>query len=726
MNLTSSTSQNRGVPVKAVLLMAPCLVCLYVNGVMLFALSSKSAFLESSRYLLFGHLLLSDSLHLVACMLLYMIAVAKVRLTSSLCMFVLMLAEAIAVASPLTLAVMSLERYVAICLPLRHAQISTQRRTGTTIAVLWCVAMVDPYVEVLYYMALGNRIVTLQTFCSRNMLAGRVSTQINTALTGLYFLLVGAAITYTYVFILLAARSATATSRASKARRTVLLHMLQLCLCLTSTMYNMMNSTASMNASRQMGYQIQYLLFLCFIIFPRFLNPLIYGLRDNAFRAVFIHYFLFSDISKVVEVLFGEAPPPILMIGHSMGGAIAVHAAAANQTHPCSAFVSLMWWKAQRWTPYAEFPASLENAIEWRVSVAACLSGGWISPGPRGSGLVGLEVCQPSSSPDPPPPQLQVWTRCPRRRSRQDPSPMNLTSSTSQNRGVPVKAVLLMAPCLVCLYVNGVMLFALSSKSAFLESSRYLLFGHLLLSDSLHLVACVLLYMIAVAKVRLTSSLCMFVLMLAEAIAVASPLTLAVMSLERYVAICLPLRHAQISTQRRTGATIAVLWCVAMVDPYVQVLYYMVLGNRIVTLQTFCSRNMLAGRVSTQLNTAFTGLYFLLVGAAITYTYVFILLAARSATATSRASKARRTVLLHMLQLCLCLTSTMYNMMNSTASMNASRQMGYQIQYLLFLCFIIFPRFLNPLIYGLRDNAFRAVFKHYFLFRLQARGKQLA
>ena len=39
---------------------------------------------------------------------------------------------------------------------------------------------------------------------------------------------------------------------------------------------------------------------------------------------------LYSDISKVVEVLYGEAPPPILMIGHSMGGAIAVHAAAAN------------------------------------------------------------------------------------------------------------------------------------------------------------------------------------------------------------------------------------------------------------------------------------------------------------------------------------------------------------------------------------------------------------
>jgi len=32
----------------------------------------------------------------------------------------------------------------------------------------------------------------------------------------------------------------------------------------------------------------------------------------------------------VVEVLYGENPPPIIIIGHSMGGAIAVHTATAN------------------------------------------------------------------------------------------------------------------------------------------------------------------------------------------------------------------------------------------------------------------------------------------------------------------------------------------------------------------------------------------------------------
>uniref|UniRef100_A0A673H493 Protein phosphatase methylesterase 1 n=1 Tax=Sinocyclocheilus rhinocerous TaxID=307959 RepID=A0A673H493_9TELE len=37
-----------------------------------------------------------------------------------------------------------------------------------------------------------------------------------------------------------------------------------------------------------------------------------------------------KDVEKVVEVLYGENPPPIMIIGHSMGGAIAVHTAASN------------------------------------------------------------------------------------------------------------------------------------------------------------------------------------------------------------------------------------------------------------------------------------------------------------------------------------------------------------------------------------------------------------
>lgn len=44
----------------------------------------------------------------------------------------------------------------------------------------------------------------------------------------------------------------------------------------------------------------------------------------------FLFTTLIRDIGKVVELLYGESPTPIMLIGHSMGGAIAVHTASAN------------------------------------------------------------------------------------------------------------------------------------------------------------------------------------------------------------------------------------------------------------------------------------------------------------------------------------------------------------------------------------------------------------
>ena len=32
----------------------------------------------------------------------------------------------------------------------------------------------------------------------------------------------------------------------------------------------------------------------------------------------------------MVEAMYGDLPPPVMLIGHSMGGAIAVHTASAN------------------------------------------------------------------------------------------------------------------------------------------------------------------------------------------------------------------------------------------------------------------------------------------------------------------------------------------------------------------------------------------------------------
>uniref|UniRef100_A0A6I8RR71 Protein phosphatase methylesterase 1 n=1 Tax=Xenopus tropicalis TaxID=8364 RepID=A0A6I8RR71_XENTR len=83
------------------------------------------------------------------------------------------------------------------------------------------------------------------------------------------------------------------------------------------------------------------------------------------------------DIGNVVEALYGDLPPPIMLIGHSMGGAIAVHTAAANlvpsllglcvidvvEGTAMDALNSMQNFLRSRPKTFK----SLENAIEWSV-----------------------------------------------------------------------------------------------------------------------------------------------------------------------------------------------------------------------------------------------------------------------------------------------------------------------------------------------------------------------
>ncbi|TNM85047.1 hypothetical protein fugu_009225 [Takifugu bimaculatus] len=84
-----------------------------------------------------------------------------------------------------------------------------------------------------------------------------------------------------------------------------------------------------------------------------------------------------KDIGKVIEALYGESPPPIMIIGHSMGGAIAVHTAVANHVPSLlglcvidvvegtamDALNSMQNFLRSRPRTFK----SLENAIEWSV-----------------------------------------------------------------------------------------------------------------------------------------------------------------------------------------------------------------------------------------------------------------------------------------------------------------------------------------------------------------------
>uniref|UniRef100_A0A8C5RSQ3 Protein phosphatase methylesterase 1 n=1 Tax=Laticauda laticaudata TaxID=8630 RepID=A0A8C5RSQ3_LATLA len=84
-----------------------------------------------------------------------------------------------------------------------------------------------------------------------------------------------------------------------------------------------------------------------------------------------------KDVGNVVEVMYGDLCPPIMLIGHSMGGAIAVHTAASNlvpsllglcmidvvEGTAMDALNSMQNFLRSRPKTFK----SLENAIEWSV-----------------------------------------------------------------------------------------------------------------------------------------------------------------------------------------------------------------------------------------------------------------------------------------------------------------------------------------------------------------------
>ncbi|CAG2066256.1 unnamed protein product, partial [Timema podura] len=87
------------------------------------------------------------------------------------------------------------------------------------------------------------------------------------------------------------------------------------------------------------------------------------------------NYTIFSDVAAVLQKLYDVDPPPIILIGHSMGGAIAVHTACANSVPSLiglavidvvegtaiDALNSMQSFLRSRPTHFK----SLEHAIEW-------------------------------------------------------------------------------------------------------------------------------------------------------------------------------------------------------------------------------------------------------------------------------------------------------------------------------------------------------------------------
>nr|XP_015830215.2 odorant receptor 131-2 [Nothobranchius furzeri] len=270
-------------------------VFLCINGTMLFTLRSKPVFRDTCRYILLYNLLLADTAHLVVTQLLFLLAVCRVRLTYPACGTIATIANLTGDISPLTLVVMSLEIYVAVCFPLRHASIITVKNTAVAIMAIWAITSMNNVNRGLFLIEYSfDNLETLLMEDHCTDIAWFPSTPrdyYDKAYTCLVFVSAGLAVIYSYTGVVVAARSAsTDKASAHKARKTLLLHLIQLGLSLSSMIYYPLLIALARTVSQLVFVWVQNVFYVLFIILPRCLSSLVYGLRDQTIRPVLLHY----------------------------------------------------------------------------------------------------------------------------------------------------------------------------------------------------------------------------------------------------------------------------------------------------------------------------------------------------------------------------------------------------------------------------------------------------
>ncbi|KAL4601642.1 somatostatin receptor type 5-like [Arapaima gigas] len=275
-------------------------IFLYVNCLMIFTFFQKEAFRSDTRYILFAQTLFLDSTLMVMTDLASVGAYFQYHIPCISCVILCVLMDWVSNGTPLILVAMCLERYVAICMPLRHADISNPRSRLVGLLLVWSLSAIPSFIEFFSFVASASSTFWFSSIiCSVSVLRlYSWHTSLRVSVSQLYFLALSAVIAFTYVKIMKAARSATCSNKrsTSKSLKTVILHTFQLFLCLIQFWCPLIESAVT-EIDVLLFINVRYSNFILFLIAPRCLSPLIYGLRDEKFFAV-LKCYLVCGMSK--------------------------------------------------------------------------------------------------------------------------------------------------------------------------------------------------------------------------------------------------------------------------------------------------------------------------------------------------------------------------------------------------------------------------------------------
>ncbi|KAM3877662.1 odorant receptor 131-2-like [Diretmus argenteus] len=271
------------------------------------------------------------------------------------------------------------------------------------------------------------------------------------------------------------------------------------------------------------------------------------------------------------------------------------------------------------------------------------------------------------------------------------------------------KNIMAMLVWLALSVINGSMVHTFLRHSFFYEDPRYIMFICMVVNDALQLSLVTALYVASYIFRQIHASVCCLLIMTAVVTTRSTPLILAGMAVERYIAICFPLHYGQMCTVRRTLLLIGIILILTATPPISDLLITVVKEPpRFFESSIFCDHTLLfRDRSIYYKNCVFDGTYLSFVALTLLYTYCKIMLAARAAsTGVASVKRARNTVLLHGVQLLLCMLAFVVPSLQA-ALISLFPHLSLEIRYVFFLLVYIIPRFLSPMIYGFRDERFR-------------------
>ncbi|KAM9469034.1 odorant receptor 131-2-like [Clarias gariepinus] len=278
------------------------------------------------------------------------------------------------------------------------------------------------------------------------------------------------------------------------------------------------------------------------------------------------------------------------------------------------------------------------------------------------------------------------------------------------------KFLLLQILVVIFLYVNCLMILTIMKKEAFRNETRYILFAQTLFVDTAFIFQVNLLVVEATFQYPVNIFICSLFLLFQNVLICCTPLTLVAMCLERYVAICMPLRHAEISTHRTRLYGIFIIWIISFIIPaFVFIGYWAAAPPAAFFSSAVCSAETMIIKDWQGHGRAVMYVFLFLFLAIITiFTYIRIMIAARAASSEKKKStnKSLRTVLLHGVQLFLCMMQ-LFNPYIEMAYWKIEELTFRNVRYSNFIVFLFAPRSLSPLVYGVRDEKFCIILKHY-------------